>query len=245
MSAPVLAVTDPGSSFRRYHHPLTGEVAPSVTSVLRVIAKPELDAWKEKRIAEYGITEAMDGLSLPEKIEQARSAPRKIADDAADIGTAVHEAIDAAAKGEPFPITKGINSYLDRFVEFIMDSQPRWIANEVTLWSRQYGYAGTADWIAEINGHIYLGDTKTGKKVYEEVALQLAALAGADFIIRESGEEEEIPPLEFLVALHLRPRSWRLIPVHHQEESFKAFLSAREILRWQEEYKPGVLGRIV
>jgi hypothetical protein len=227
MSAPVLAVTQPDGS-RKYVHPLTGEVAPSVTTCIKVIAKPELDAWKEKQIAEYGI-----------------AATRKIAEDAAEIGTAVHEAIDASAKGEPFPITKGTSSYLDRFVEFIMDSQPRWIENEVTLWSRQYSYAGTADAIAEIDGKIWLLDFKCGRRVYEEAALQVSALAGADFILREDGQEEEIPPVEHLAALHIRPRSFKIVPVNHRQENFSCFLAAREILRWQEEYKPGVLGRIV
>jgi hypothetical protein len=245
VSAPALAVTDP-DGFRRYHHPRTGEVAPSVTSVIKVIAKPELDAWKARKAAEYMIAhEAELGQLHPlERARQIRDGSRKIADDAADIGNAVHDAIDASAKGQPFPITKGTNSYLDRFVEFIMDRQPRWIENEVTLWSRSFGYAGTADWIADIDGHIYLGDTKTGKKVYEEAALQLSALAGCDFIIREDGSEEEIPPLDFLAALHVRPRSWKLIPVNRRQENLSCFLAAREILRWQEECKPTVLGNV-
>jgi hypothetical protein len=246
VSAPVLAVTDP-DGFRRYHHPRTGEVAPSVTSILRMIAKPELSAWKEKRIAEYALTggDELSGLSLPEKVERVREVPRKVAGNAADVGTAVHEMIDASAKGEPFSIMKGTNSYLDRFIEFVMDCQPRWMENEVTLWSHQYSYAGTADWIADIDGHVYLGDTKCGRRLYEEVALQASALAGADIILREDGSEEEIPPIEYLAALHLRPRSWKLVPVNHREENFSCFLAAREILRWQEEFKPDVLGRIM
>jgi hypothetical protein len=244
VSGPPLAVTDP-DGFRRYHHPKTGEVAPSVTSVLRVISKPELAAWKEKRIAEYALTGELEGLSLPEKVERARDAPQKVADDAAGIGNAVHDAIDAWGKGDAHQAGKGASSYLDRFIDFMMENQPRFLFNEVTVWSRQYEYAGTADWIAEIGGHVYLGDTKSGRKVYEEAALQASALAGADFIIREDGTEEEIPPIEYLAVLHLRPRSWKMIPVNHREENFAAFLGAREILRWQEECKPTVLGRIV
>ena len=96
--------------------------------------------------------------------------------------------------------------------------------------------------------HTYLcGETmipthNTGKGIYAEVGLQLSALAGCDFVITPDGQEHEIPPVECLAALHIRPRSCRLFPVNNQEENFTCFLAAREILRWQEDISPHVLG---
>jgi hypothetical protein len=243
MSAPALAVTQPDGS-RKYVHPATQETAPSVTTIIRMIAKPQLDGWKERKMAEYMVTHEKDLALLPlaERAEQIRSAPRIISDASADIGTAVHNAIDASAKGQPFQVTKETGSYLNSFAKFVMENKPRWIENEVTVWSRAYGYAGTADWIAEIGGHVYLGDTKCGRRVYEEVGLQTAALAGADFILREDGTEDPLPEIGFLAALHVRPRSYKFIPVSHREENFRAFLACREMYSWAHETAPSVLG---
>src|SRR5262249_23693029 len=115
---------------------------------------------------------------------------------------------------------------------------------EVTLWSHTYGYAGTADWIAEIGGHIWLGGNKTGKSVYPEVGLQLAALAGADCVLRADGNEGDLPDLQFLRALPVRPSSYKMVTVNCWDDNFRAFLAAREIYSWVHETAPNVLGDV-
>jgi hypothetical protein len=98
------------------------------------------------------------------------------------------------------------------------------------------------DWIATIGGRLTLGDTKTGKGVYPEVALQLVALARAEFIITRDGEELPLPAVDLLGVLHLRPRSWALLPVTPGDASWRAFLAARELTSWLAETAPTVLG---
>lgn len=215
------------------------------TVIKHAFPKPALTMWAARKAAEYAVTNwnELEPLPVQEKVDRIRYAHEKIRDDAADIGDAVHETIDLWMKGESREVTRSTNSYLNQFVDFVFDNQPRFIENEVTFWSRTHGYAGTADWIAEIDGKIVLGDNKTGKGIYAEVGLQLSALAGCDFIIRQDGSEEEIPPLDELAALHVRPRSWKLVPVARQQECFEAFLAARAVMRWSEEVSPHVLGR--
>ena len=53
MTAPPLAITIPEG--RGYRDPLTGQVVPSVTTVLRLLAKPGLDAWKLRQVAEAAV----------------------------------------------------------------------------------------------------------------------------------------------------------------------------------------------
>ena len=55
---------------------------------------------------------------------------------------------------------------------------------EFTVVSHKYGYAGTADLLAEVNGVLTLVDWKTGKSVYREAHLQNAAYRQA---VREMG----------------------------------------------------------
>lgn len=245
MTGPALAITRPDGS-RKYRHPLTGEEVPSVTTVIKnAFPKPALVGWAARMAAEYAVSHwrELEPLTVQEKVDRIRYAHEKVRDEASAKGNAVHETIDAWSKGEALAIYKGTDSFVNQYTDFVITRRPKFIENEVTLWSRTYGYAGTADWIAEIDGTIYLGDNKTGKGVYAEAALQLSALAGCDFIIREDGSEEEIPALQELAALHVRPRSWKFITVARREECFSAFLAARELMTWSEKVAPYVLGR--
>jgi hypothetical protein len=245
MTAPPLAVTQPDGS-RKYVHPVTGETVPSVTTCLKVIAKPNVTNWAARKAAEYAISnwESMEGLSAPEKVAAISSAHQEISGTARDTGNAVHEVAEKWGRGEAHNPPKETSAYVNQLIGFLMDNDVRFIENECTLWSRAHSYAGTADAIAEISGQVYLLDFKTGKRVYEEAALQLSALAAADFIIREDGEEAEIPALEILAAVHIRPRSFKLISVNRREENFSAFLACRQIVSWQEEVAPHVLGSL-
>jgi hypothetical protein len=242
MTAPVLAITTPDGR-RIYHHPVTGEEVPSVSTIISMIAKPNLVPWAAKMAAEHAVAN-WDYLTLStddEKLAEIKNAHQEYADSRGAMGDVVHEAIDAFQKGEPATWDKKTSGYVSQFVNFMMDVQPVFLETEVTVWSRKHGYAGTADWIADIGGEIVLGDNKTGKRLYPEVGLQLSALAHADFIIRPDGSEELLPPARSLKALHIRPRSWHLVDIQHEDHCFEAFLAARQLLEWDQVYAPGVL----
>lgn len=117
----------------------------------------------------------------------------------------------------------------------------------------ELGYGLPREWkdAAEANagGKVTLiGDYKTGgdvgeaKGVYPEVALQLAAYAGADFVGLPGGGEQPLPRIDGAFVLHLGPAGWRMVPVRIGDDVFKAFLYAREVFRWAEQLAPTVLG---
>lgn len=246
MTSPVLAQEQPDGS-RLYVHPITGEKVPSVTSVLKMIAKPRLDMWMAGLCARYAAEnwEELSQMQDWQRIELIKGAPAEQREMARVLGNEVHEAIDSFAVGRPAEVTKASSSYLDRFIDFMLTQRPRVIESEVTVWSRRYQYAGTADWIMEFSGGlIVLGDNKTGKNVHGDAALQLAALACADFIIREDGTEEPMPAIGRRYVLHLRPRSWKLYEPRNYADCFSAFLAAREIMRWQHEIEPEIMRRV-
>lgn len=230
---------------RQYVHPVTGERVPSVTTVIRAIDKPALPRWAAKAAAEYAVKgwDLLAPLDAAERVTLIKGAPWRQSEKAADLGTAVHDAVDAWCTDRPMPTwADGVAPFMDQFADFLTERSPEFVHNEVTVWNRTEGYAGTLDFIARINGVLTLGDTKTGKGVYPEAALQLEALRRGEVIVHPDGTEEPMPAVDQLAVLHLRPRSWALIPVTSAEASWDAFRSALTITRWLKETAPTVLG---
>lgn len=244
MTKPVLARQMPDGS-RRYVHPLTQEIVPSVTTVMDVaIAKPKLINWAASQAAKYAVENWSSLADVPPayRVQEISEAHRRTAQTAADKGDLVHELIDMWNKGEAMEVPKGVSAQVNQFIAFMMERKPVFIENEVTVWSREYGYAGTADWIAEVDGKVVLGDNKTGRRVYTETGLQLAALSHADFIIRPDGTEEPLPLLDEVAVLHIRPRSWRYVPVGNDEANWSAFKAAKTIYDWTTLFEGVISG---
>jgi hypothetical protein len=244
MTDPKLArTTDSGD--RTYMHVQTHEVVPSVTTIIKNgIPKPALMPWAAKMAAEHADANWYRLSKLPpaERVQEIKSAYKVYTEKAANLGTLVHKLIECWSTGQPYPEwDKDVEKFVDQFINFMTTIRPQFIESEVTVWSRTYGYAGTADFIALIDGKTVLGDVKTGRNLYPEVGLQLSALANADFIIREDGTEEEIPTIDRMAALHVRPRSWNLNYVAKTDECFECFLAAKAVMEWQRKTAPHVL----
>jgi hypothetical protein len=242
---PKLSVTEK-SGDRRYQHPLTREKVPSVTTVIKGgIPKPALVPWAAKMAAEHACANWLRLSKMPhdDRVNEIKNAHRVYTEKTANTGNIVHKLIECWSTGEPYPEwPKEVEGFVDQFVKFMMQSRPVFMESEVTVWSRTYNYAGTADFIARIDNQVVLGDVKTGRSLYPEVGLQLSALAHAEFIIREDGTEEPLPVIERMAALHVRPRSWKLEYVGKTEECFECFLAAKKILEWSQTVAPNVLG---
>jgi hypothetical protein len=245
VTAPALAVTDETTGYRRYIHPRTGETVPSVTTIQKVLPKPALVPWAAKMAAEHACANWARLSAMPERerIYEIKNAFKEYTEKRASVGTEVHSLIDCWSTGVPFPeVSKEAGYFAKSFIKFMIAVRPEFLENEVTVWSRTYGYAGTADFIARIDGKTVLGDVKTGKRLYPEIGLQLSALAHADFIIREDGSEEPLPVIEGMAGLHIRPRSWKLKYVDETDACFTCFLAAKQVMEWTEVVAGKVLG---
>lgn len=244
MTKPVLAVTQPDGS-RKYVHPATGEMVPSITTVIKAgIPQPWMGPWAAKMAAEHANAnwDRLARVTAYQRISEMKNAHKVYADEKADIGDIVHDLVDCWSTGRPYPDPpKEVRLYVDRFIDFLTAKRPVFVENEVTLWSRAYGYAGTADFIIAVDGRVFLADLKTGKNLHEEIGLQLSALAHCDFILRPDGAEEEIPEFDGIAGLHLRPRSWKLKEVNESEGCFNAFRAAKDIMDWTLNTAPKVL----
>lgn len=164
-----------------------------ITSVLRVIAKPALIQWAANMVDEHiraNISYAIPGEDgglwaiKPSVIEEARTAHTKKKEQAGSEGTNVHALIEVLINDA----IKNNNGFMDKsehdipqvavFIEWASTNKVRFLASEKRLVSTSLWVAGTADFIAEINGQLMIGDVKTNNSgIYPEHKMQASAYA--------------------------------------------------------------------
>lgn len=192
-------------------------------------------------------------VSDPDAVEGAidwlKKAPWRKKERKANIGSAVHAWIEAHTLGRPLDPEQdpAIAPYMPGWQAFLDTYQPEFLATEMSVWNVTESYAGTLDWIARIQTpagpRVVIGDAKSGKDVYADVALQLNAYARAEFAVLKDGTRAPLPAIDGAVVLHLRDDGTsKLVPVELSDRVFKAFLYAREVMRWSEDISKGVLG---
>jgi hypothetical protein len=234
-----------------------GEEYWSVTTIIGGgIPKPALLPWGIKMVAEGAADAVADGILGP-MVERDRDGavrylkglPYAKRDAAGDLGTLVHAWIEAWSLKKPMPKPPlPVQPYLKAFQTFLDDFEPTFTATEASVFSKTQKYAGTLDSIATLTLPMhpepgtYILDAKSGKGVYPEVGLQLAAYRHAEFIGLPDGSEEEMPRVDGALCLHLTPEGYRLIEVRADEEIFNAFLYAREVFRFLQDTSKTVLG---
>lgn len=158
---------------------------PSVTTILNVLGKGDaLLGWAAKCAANY-IRDNAGTVGLKVACDLASVKWREARDEAADIGTEIHNLIhkyikygkDAAGQMRP-EVENGFLAFLD----WEKEHKVQWISTELTVCSRVHGYAGTLDAICLFDGRKMLIDFKSSKGFYDGYEMQLAAyrLAAAE-----------------------------------------------------------------
>jgi hypothetical protein len=212
-----------------------GRKYPRVTSILACLNKPALVPAAVKATALHieSLVEAgapIDWIDV--KREYRRGWDRSAAD-----GTAVHLAIDAIINDHELDVELSImqEAMVRQFYRWQHGSKPEYLATEVAVFSDTHDYAGTADFIARIGGRTLLVDTKTGKDLWPVMALQLAAYAGAEFMVH-SGKRQPMPKLDGMAVLHLRPEAFALREVKPDMAfvAWRGFMAARQVHTWME-----------
>jgi len=218
----------------------------SVTTILGCLNKPALPGWAARSVAEYVIKNFATVAELADRdpkaaVDLMKGAPWRQREAAADLGTAVHHAVEQLQAGLPgdYPGVEdpSVIPYIASFEDWYDHYKPQVLVSEGTVFNREYDYAGTLDLIARIDGHNWLIDVKSGKGVYPEYALQVAAYARGEFIGHADGSEEPLPIIDRGAILHLKRDGYAFIPVNIGKEVFDSFLYCREMFRWVEEYQ--------
>ena len=157
--------------------PLTG-----VTTILSVVAKPALIQWSANEAINYveeylraGNTILSLGEPTVEKmLKEARTAHRRKKEDAGQKGVDIHSLVENWIKDGSLP--EEPNEQLINFISWAQENKVKFLASEQQVYSRKYWYAGTYDFICEIDGKKYVGDLKTSSGIYgREYFAQCAA----------------------------------------------------------------------
>lgn len=213
-------------------------------------AKGELKSIKLARLSQRDLA-----------LRWIKGAADRHRDAAAERGTAVHDEAELLVlrhareqsrlyleHEEIAPWPEELSGYQASFVAWVEDFHPEFLAAEATVFNRAQAFGGTLDAICRIHlpdgsSLVVIIDYKSGKAIYDEVALQLAAYARAEFIGAPDGRTElPMPAVDAGAVLHLRPDGtyqFRLVRI--DDPIFAAFCYGREVYRWLNETSKTVL----
>jgi len=198
----------------------SGEGYPSVTTILKVIAKPQLTFWIKRETAR----EAIRTLDEAAAIAYTDNIMKKAGNE----GTTAHKIIEEYWKGNKYEkdkIADKIKVYLDAFEEFLKSHTPKLIETEGVCYSDKYQYAGTFDGLFEIGGLIWLIDWKTSNNIYKEHRIQLIAYKKA---LEEMGKK-----IDRVAIVQLKNNGLPLVEMVGEKEDevdvFKAFIACKHL----------------
>lgn len=216
---------------------------PSVTSILKVIAKPELENWKQEQCI-------MAALTLPRlENEPTEAFAKRVVEDsqkqgqeAADFGRRIHKGIEGWLLKVPVNDPE-IEPYLDAVKDWAEAEVEHVYAAEFVAVNETMGYAGTMDLHCRLRG---IGDAvvdfktqgiKNGKPVfYPEWSAQLAAYARA---VHKPGDS--MPALVSIVIDSKEPGPIYCEQWGDFEWHWEAFCAARTLWCWLKKYDPSTL----
>ena len=238
--------------FNRYHKPThwyedaNGKQLTGVTTAIDGFRpKPQLTRWAANEAAAYAVNEwdALADKPLTERLKDISGAPWNKRDKAAALGTDVHAHAERLIKGESVEVAPEQAGYVQACADFLRDFQVVEIASEFLCYDLEHGYAGTADLLAYIGDDVWLLDYKSGKSVYPEAALQLAAYKWATYGVYDAGLHPEEDDSDIKCAVvHLTANGYSLVEVDAGPETFAAFISGLTASRW--DARAALLGQI-
>lgn len=245
MTTPLEIVRVPGPLGRYYVHPTTGEKLPGVTSVLSILAKPNLVRWQISGARKDGAMRALrwaerhpltappEAATVTAALRASRASPEDTT--ARDMGTLIHALAedrlrsgqwpDKPPDGEAFAFAVQLRNAVDAL-------RPEPMLSEATVWNARDGYAGTLDAVVRIEGRPVLLDLKTGRTgVHAEMSLQLAAYRYGIQLLDGS----RLPATDRAAILWVRPDTWQLIDVPAGPDEYRLFLATLQLFRWRVE----------
>lgn len=225
MTVPKLTTPRSGWGGRGYRIPGRATTYPGVTTILNVINKPGITQWVADQTAAKAVMSLSYLMTVSEDVgwsnlrfvwskeadlvgSEVRQYWEGVKNDAADLGTNIHEWIEADIDGlMPYPEPSAIEAeeMVDAWDEWYSEHEVISHRQEFTCVNDEWGIAGTADadWTitciheADEGGLYCLGpertyrtlvDLKSSRHTWPEHGYQLAALGSCNAIMREVAE---------------------------------------------------------
>ncbi len=232
-----------------HYYTYQGERYPGVTGILSVLDKSgPLMNWAAKQTAEAAARMVTDGTlsRLMETVGEAGTVKALTSrsawtnDQAKDLGTDVHAMAELVVKGEPTPpMAEPTRKRVLGYAEWWKASGWTLRLAEAMVVFPTHRYGGTFDLLCyDRDGKTVLADIKTGKGVYKEVALQLAAYGLAP-IVAPTGSPTAypMPTIDRYVVLHVTLEGVREIEINVGTAEHMAWLACIDLHSWVETMK--------
>lgn len=170
------------------------EHCPSVTTILNVLAKPALVEWAVKCACNYvdnNLKELVAGDSFSVSdvfkiIEKARTAHDVVREEAAEIGTNVHDWLagywhevmfNGSSSQTYLPQEEKASKCVQAAFNWFNEHDLKPVSVEEPQYSLIHKFCGRPDWIGCIDGQLSVLDYKSTKQIYPELCLQETAYA--------------------------------------------------------------------
>jgi hypothetical protein len=231
---------------------------PSVTGIIGMMDKSgALVPWavgqmatRIKELTPAGSTDKEVFLGV---VDAAQETWRQTKNEAADIGSLVHRVLEQEllsrsdlAEKPALPVepdallaphlsaemVEKANLSISAGLQFLDDHKIDVVQAEGVRWSPTYGFLGTGDLVAKVDGKMSMLDWKSGKRLYPTVWLQLAAY--------QKAWEEEYPEQKIVQRVGVNVgRDGNLETETRNnstlEDDFKCFLALLKVWRWNME----------
>ena len=274
----------------------------SVTTIIDVLDKKGLMWWAAGMTADAAIDNQRTWQAMLEEqgrdeawrwLRAAHKRRPKNQLSASDLGTVVHSVCEEYALTGNRPTTKDVSDLIyrkggefvdldaetqvaqrmiDQFDTWAAAAQPSYQATEVCVYSKTYGYAGTADGFLTIDRTRFCVDYKSTREPFdgqgrpktpypESVALQIAAYVNAEmaavwrprrfekqsrrYYLLSPDEQEmgvPVPQVDAGLVIQITPEACDAYPIRVDEEVHMSFLYCLEMARWVNETSKTVMG---
>lgn len=234
-----------------YHY--GAERLPGVTGILKVLDKSDaLINWAARQTAEamVELLRTTDGQPSPFAIlmdtvgeagviKAATSRKEWKRDEAAKLGSDVHAMADKISTGlDTGWMEPAVLERVERYRDWWTSSG--WTLRLSEAYVASGGlYGGTFDLLArDRDGRTVLADIKTGKAIYHEAVLQLAAYGMADVVCPAgSGQSYPMPAIDRYVILHVTAKEVREVELNVGDAERHAFMACVELAKWRDSMK--------
>lgn len=211
-----------------------GKFVPGVTSILKVVGKgPKLEGWIVNQTRDYWRDALMSGRRDFDKIHrESWSAGSKTMSAAGNIGKNVHLYAECFFKKLNLPplFTDEAKRGVEAFHKWFDSHHVKIKASERRVFSQEYYYAGTCDFVAEIDGVLGVGDIKTSSGIFPEMRFQTAAYQQA------LQEEKGIKfPVRWIVRFDKKTGDFEAKSFYDFDLDFKGFNAALILHRTLQE----------